>query len=396
MKHRYRSTRFPRLARCLGAFALGYHLLAAFPAFASRIEPAIESGDRGIDHFETAVTVMGQQALRAGEGTANFNLDLIGSLGLRRAQGQSIGDTHLIFWLFSVDNVGNSISTDELSSQAGLLWDTNDIAVSSSVTQFGILGIRQLFFDDRWEIGVGKLFPGQLYLESPYSANNAETFSSKMISNDPAARYFDAIGLGIQTQYKWTSWYAGGGFTDANGERELDFTSLADGNYTWVGEIGYRPEREYGTTNIAAIGFHVDENGTLASESGWSALASHDFGERGRYGAFARYTFRNGGEALLPDNVGDEQPVVRGGFLGAAWNGALGHERSQLAVAYMHGTPSDAKRARGFDDTWGLETYAVFAAGNWLSATVDLQLARTRDAQLETVLGGRIKIRKQF
>lgn len=143
---------------------------------AGQLDEMLDSGEENANYFEGALTGLYQNALQAGEDTGNYEIDLIGSFVLNKGSSDRVGDTDLVFWLFSVDNLGGRQSTGQMSHKAGLLWNTNDINVDSSTTQFGVLGIRQFFFENRLEFGFGKVFLGMVHTESPYTANNSETF----------------------------------------------------------------------------------------------------------------------------------------------------------------------------------------------------------------------------
>ena len=93
---------------------------------------------------------------------------------------------------------------------------------------FGVFGIRQFFYDDHLELGIGKVFPGIVHTESAYTANNSQTFSSKVISSSAIGGYFEAIGLGANLKYSANEWFVQGGFSDAKAESEFDFSSLDD------------------------------------------------------------------------------------------------------------------------------------------------------------------------
>ncbi len=162
---------------------------------ASQLDEMMDAGDEGANYFEGALTGLYQNALEAGEDTGNYEIDLIGSFVLKKESSDRVGDTDLVFWAFSVNNLGSLQSTGQMQQKAGLLWATNDINVDSSVTQFGVLGIRQFFYNNRLELGIGKVFPGMIHTESSYTANNSETFSSKLISASAVGGYFEALGL---------------------------------------------------------------------------------------------------------------------------------------------------------------------------------------------------------
>ncbi len=105
-----------------------------------------EAAQNGQDYMQVALTGIYQSALQAGEDTGNFEIDLMGAQTLlARDNNQTFGSGSLVYWVFSVDNFGDMQSTTDFASKAGLLWPTNDVAVSSSFTAFGP-PVRRLAF----------------------------------------------------------------------------------------------------------------------------------------------------------------------------------------------------------------------------------------------------------
>ncbi len=375
------------------------YLFAVFPfASANSIDEALEASDSGVDFLEVALTGIYQHAVDASADTGNYEVDLIGSLVLRpRKDGTRLGGTNLVFWLFSVDNLGGLEPTGSLRRDAGLLWDTNDINVENSVTQFGVFGITQYFFQNRLELGVGKVFPGMIHTESPYTANNSETFMSKIIAASAVSRYFEAIGLGANAGYRMPNgWFVQGGFSDAKAEAEFDFSSLADGVLASTLEIGWAPEREVGMTSVSVLTFAVDETEAINRETGFAVAFSHDIGAEAWGGMFGRYTYRSGGDPRAPKYRDDELPLEHGGFLGYAWNAPFGRETDQLGIAAMVGQPSDSRREQGFSTQYGVT--AFWSVGLWgkLRITPSAQFLSNIDGNLEMIFGLRLKGAKDF
>jgi carbohydrate-selective porin OprB len=329
---------------------------------ASQLDEMLDAGDEGANYFEGALTGLYQNALEAGEDTGNYEIDLIGSFVLKKESSNRVGDTDLVFWAFSVNNLGDMQSTGQMQQNAGLLWATNDINVDSSVTQFGVLGIRQFFYNDHLELGIGKVFPGMIHTESSYTANNSETFSSKLISASAVGGYFEAIGLGANLMYSGEQWFLQGGFSDAKAEDELDFSSLADGVLTWTLEAGWAPRSTAGGTRVSVLVFGVDKTDNLTQQDGWALSATHDFGKDGEYGIFGRYTWADGGEGIKAENRDD-------------------------ALALKNG---------GFNTQYGIESYWRFNIGNYLRISPSIQLLHNRKSDLEVVLGFRLKVSKDF
>jgi carbohydrate-selective porin OprB len=385
------------LSLCAIAVFMFAGLIQPNPTCAGYLDDALEAGELGVSYFQVAWTGLYQRSLSEGAEAGPYDFDLIGSAILGRGTDSNVfGDTDLVFWLFSVDNMGGFGSTSELSRKSGLLWDTNDIAVSSSVTQFGAIGLRQFLFDDRFELGMGKLFPGLIHNESPYTANNSETFMTKLVSASAVSRYFEAIGLGANVKYSGPGWFAQAGFTDVKGVEEFDFSSFADGVFSWTGEIGWAPERTEGTTVVSLLGFIVDETSALSRETGFAIAATHELGEDQGYGLFGRYTVRDGGEGLTPADREQEQRLSSGGFVGLALNAPFGQVNDQLAFAVLHGTATDYQGSLGFDNQYGLEAYWKYSVAQGVALTPSLQLLKNSDGDLETVIGLRLKLQRDF
>jgi len=366
-------------------------------ACAGYLDEALEAGELGVSYFQVAWTGIYQRALSEGAEAGPYDLDLIGSAVLARGKDSNIiGDTDLVFWVFSVDNMGGLAPTGDLRQRAGLLWDTNDINVEKSLTQFGAFGLRQFLFDDRVEVGAGKMFPGLIHSESPYTANNSETFMAKLVSASAVGRYFEAIGLGANVKYSGRDWFVQAGFSDVTAQEEFDFSSFADGVFSWTGEIGWMPEREEGLTVISLLGFAVDATSSLSRESGFAVAVTHEMAEDQRYALFGRYTLRDGGEGRTLADKDQEQRLSAGGFVGAAWNAPFGRNSDQCALAFLHGSATDYQISLGFGDQYGLETYWRVSLVRGVDLTPNLQVLKNRDDELETVIGLRLKLQRDY
>jgi carbohydrate-selective porin OprB len=363
---------------------------------ASQLDDALDAGEESANFFEGALTGLYQNALQAGEDTGNYEIDLIGSFVLNEGFSDRVGDTDLVFWAFSVNNLGNFQSTGQMQQKAGLLWATNDIDVDSSVTQFGVLGVRQFFYSDRLELGVGKMFPGMIHTESNYTANNSETFMSKIVAASAVGSYFEAIGLGANLEYEAENWFVQGGFSDAKAESEIDFESLFDGVWSWTAEAGWAPRDLDGSSSVSVLAFRTDRTATLTRQNGWAIAATHDFGDTGQYGIFGRYTWADGGEGITPENRANELPLKSGGFVGFAWNRPFGRENDQLGIAAVFGEPTRHQRELGYNTQYGIESFWRFNLGSYVRLGPSIQLLHNRESDLEVVLGFRLKASKDF
>ena len=368
-------------------------------AQADFLDVAEEAAEEGNNYMEVALTPIYQYAMRAGEDTGNFEIDLIGAQTiLDRDNDQTLGSASLVYWVFSVDNFGDMQSTADFAANAGLLWPTNDVAVSESFTAFGVFAWQQQLWHDRVTIHAGKLFVGNFVSESPYTASNTETFMSRLISNDMAGRYFDTIGLGAQLQYNADKWFVTGGFADATAGDEFDFNTFYNGDWTVYGEVGYRPPRENaGISVVSALITNAASTKTLRSQQTVTAAFTHEFGGAGAdYAVFGRYTFGDGGEGKTSESFDAALPLNNGGFVGFAWNKPFGRDKQQIGAALMYGEPTAYRRSQGFEDQYGIESYWKVDLTDWFRFSADIQVINNIDKDLEIVPGLRIKVHKTF
>jgi hypothetical protein len=368
-------------------------------ARADFLDVAEEAADEGQDFVQVALTPLYQTALRADESTGNFEVDLIGALTLlERDNDQTFGSASLVFWVFSVDNFGDMESTTDFAKKAGLLWPTNDVAVTDSFTAIGVFAWQQQLWQDRFTLHAGKLFVGNFVSESPYTASNTETFMSRVISNDMAGRYFDTIGLGAQLQYNSDNWFATGGFADATAGDEFDFDTFYNGDWTVYGEAGYRANRSRpGISVVSALVTSAAATSTLKSQRSITAAFTYEFGGKGsEYAVFGRYTFADGGEGRASESAEAALPLENGGFVGVAWNKPFGRDTQQIGAALMYGEPTALRRSQGFDDQYGIESYWKVDVTSWLRVTVDMQIVNNVDNNIEIVPGFRIKVHRTF
>lgn len=368
-------------------------------ASADFLDVAEEAAEEGSNYMEVALTPIYQYAMSAGDDTGNFEIDLIGAQTiLDRDNHQAFGSASLVYWVFSVDNFGDMQSTADFAAKAGLLWPTNDVAVSESFTAFGVFAWQQQLWQDRVTIHAGKLFVGNFVSESPYTASNTETFMSRVISNDMVGRYFDTIGLGAQLQYNADNWFVTGGFADATAGDEFDFNTFYNGDWTVYGEVGYRPPRETaGISVVSALITNAASTNTLKSQQTITVAFTHEFGRAGSdYAVFGRYTFGDGGEGKTSESFAAALPLDNGGFVGVAWNKPFGREKQQIGAALMYGEPTAYRRSLGFEDQYGIESYWKIDVTDWFRVSADIQIINNIDKDLEVVPGLRMKFHKTF
>jgi len=362
-------------------------------AFAALLDGALDAIVTGEQYLNVSVVPLYQNALRSGADTGNYTADAIGKFTVRAAgPDSSLGNTDLVFWLNSSSTLGNLQSASQMAAEAGLLWDTNDIGADSSNTSFLVLGIDQWFLDERVSVGFGKMFPGQMVLSSPYTADNSNTFTSKMISGNPVVSWWEALGIGANVGYFGKHWFLQASFIDSKAESDLDFSSFFDGKFTYLVEATWQPENPNGETSIGLVGYYTEAREQRTSESGVVGQFTYEWGADANYAAFGRYSYRDGGESENLVNPVSEEPVKHGGFIGFGWNRPFGRADDLLAAAWMYGEPTDNKQGQGFGSQHGAEIFWSLRATAWLKLLPNVQVIRNRWNDLETVVGIRINV----
>lgn len=366
-------------------------LCLVMPASASRLDDALEAAAASKQFIDLSAVPAYQYAVDEDTDTGNYSLDAIGTAQLIDRDPAGLGDTTLVIWVNSADKIEGMNSGPELAGDAGLLWNTNGNPSDSASTTLLVLGIDQWLFDDKVSVGAGKYFPGQFFLLSPYTADNSNTFQSSLIADNPVTSFWESIGLGVNAAYYGENFTVQGGIVDAQADDDgLDFSSFGAGNYSYILEYAYQPQREDGLTSISLLGYIVDEHDKLRTERGVATQFTHEFGEAEEFAAFGRYTVKSGGTARDPSAQDSEPRVEHGGFAGFAWNRPFGRENQQLAGAVLYGEPGNFQDSQGFNDQFGLETYWKFTLNSVVQLTPSLQLLRNDDDDLEAVAGLRL------
>jgi carbohydrate-selective porin OprB len=375
---------FVRITRLLWLAGL---LLSAPAVLAGRLDGAREATALGKQFVDVSAVPDYQYAGREKQDTGNYSLDAISVLVLADREGL-LGNTDLVLWVNSADKIGGLDSAPELAQDAGLLWNTSGNASDSASTSLLTLGIEQWLFDNRVTVAAGKYFPGQSFLISAYTADNSSTFTSDMISSNPAALFWDSIGLGALGGYWGDEWLVQVGLVDAQATQDgLDFSSFSKGKYAYMLELVYEPKRHDGTTSLSALAYLVDEHDDIKTERGLVGQFTHEFGGHVEYATFGRYTVKSGGTGKTAAAQDSALPVEHGGFIGAAWNRPFGRDNQQLAAAAIYGQATSFRKSQGFNNQYGAELYWKFQPKRWFHVTPAVQFLRNRDDELETVLG---------
>jgi len=341
------------------------------------------------DFIDLSANPQYQSLVREGGHNGNNEIDFIGLITLRQGNGMA-GDTRIgWWWLHNMTFSGTS--TSELAQRGGLLWDFNDGDAPDPEDALGVFTLLQTLFEDRMELQLGKLYPGNNFAASDYWGDDRATYMSTMLSSDVVGRWFNNIGLGAQAGWFGEGWFVQGAVVDAQSqEAYFDFSSLGKGRFLWIAELGWTPDRGGTETKLSITPYIIDRTAALTRETGYVATFVHEWSDLALYG---RYTWRDGGKGRASDDVLEALPVKRGGFLGLAWNRPFNRTTDQLAFAIMQGTPSDQRRTDGFDSQAGVEIYWAIQPKPWFIVTPDLQWVKNKDGKMETIFGLRLKLR---
>ena len=389
MKHRF----------FFSAHSLRHLLLALLPVLlfalgstGSALAKMSDTDDPELPDFLLLSFAPQYQALQRYEGrNGNYELNFIGVKTLRQGN-ERIGDSRIVWWWMYARTYSGT-STKALSKEAGLLWGINDGDGEEPFAGLGLLALQQAFARDRLILYAGKLYPGVQFLESEYWGDDRATFLSEIISAEAAGRWFNNVGLGLKLRWAGERGYVQGGVIDAQAQDDyLDFQSLSKGRFMWIVEFGYQPDWG-GNTQLQLAPYVIDATDTLSRETALVAGLTHEWGE---HAVFGRYTWRNGGEGVTPDNADEELRTRRGGFIGYAWNRPFNRANDQLAIALMRGEPTALAAQDGYETQHGLEIYWAIQPAPWLIVTPDLQLVQNRDGELETILGVRLKLKTEW
>jgi hypothetical protein len=374
------------------AVAILIVLLVAATAEADRLQGATEAIERRVNFVDLSFVPAYQRSLRDPGETGNYTIDIISKLTLLEREPELIGNTDVVFWVNSSDKFSGMNPTAKFSSNAGVIFQTNDIGNDSSNTSLLVLGLSQTLFYERVEIGLGKYFPGQSVMQSSYLGDNSNTFQSKMLSSNPVASFWESFGLGGLGGYWGDEWFVQAGFVDSKaGDNDLDFSSFSEGSYDYLAEATWSPTREdpSETTDVAALVYYSSSHDGIRDETGFVLQFTHEFGEAAEFAAFGRYSWKDGGNGKNDSAKANAVPLNHGGFVGGAWNGAFGLQDHQLAGAFFYGRATGFQRSMGFDDEVGGEVYWKYQPFDWFHVTGDLQLLQTDGNRLEAIVGMR-------
>ncbi len=362
---------------------------------------SLQAAEFGPHSLVLDVTPLVQWTPRQGDTSANAEFDVIGSFRLGESETGAFGGTWLDFWVLGNATLGGTVSANDFSQRAGLLWDTSDGDAPETSWILAVGALRQELHTGFGEVTLkfGKLYPGSELAASDYYGDDRGTFFSQMLASDVAGRWYDLIGIGASVTVEAGPWYGGALVVDATAQADLlDFKSLRDGAFMAAVELGRVFDIGGRETRVSMIPYHVDATPGLSTERGLVLSFQHDLVQAASEGPadivlFGRYTFRDGGTPRNRDGQDQAKPVRRGGFLGMAFNSPFGRDEQQVGLAVMQGTPTDAMRAQGFGTQSGIEVFWKYTLNPNAEFSVDLQALNKGHGDIEYVPGIRLKLR---
>lgn len=337
-------------------------------------------------YFEGYVYLISQDVLGIPDAyTVSNSINLIGEFVLLGKTNKSRG-THFDYWFYTVEPSNPEESVPNMAEKAGLLWNTNDLASEAYMQGIGVMTIRQQLFEDKLSLQAGKMFPGVHYQSNYYAPNNSETHMNSMLTGNPASTWFASLGLGFLAEYNADKWFAKLGIHDATADAEIDFKSLSDGNFLYISELGLKNQKN----QVSVLYSYVDDLPNKTAEHGISLGGVCYFGADQLWGAYGRYSFRNGGVGRDSSSVSEENVLINGGFMGISKTAPWNLKKAEIGGTYFIGKPSNYQINLGMQTQSGIEAYFKWSFRELLHAALDFQLIHTGNS-FAPIIGARFK-----
>lgn len=246
--------------------------------------------------------------------------------------------------------------TGEFADSQNLLTSPNDGATdpNKSFVSPSALWWEQNLWSNRFIYRVGQLNTRALWGTNKYLNDDRYSFMNSVLSTDVGVPWYTGSrGLGAMTSIQNDWFYLSAGFQDAKADQEkIDFTSLADGKFVYLGELGFTPT--FGIKNKGkyklTIGY-VEKTGDNRKKSecnGWGLTLSirQDFSEGfGLYGVYRHSWDREVGG------------VKRTAGTGVVFTRPFGWVDDWLGIGYFFTDASDSalEKEHGFEIYWRLQ-----------------------------------------
>jgi len=288
-------------------------------------------------------------------------------------------------FLFGIahDQTIGSLLTREFADNQGLVETPNDLDTSPdrTFTTLGLLAWDHAFYSDvnaGWGYRAGQLFAAGFFGLTGYLDDDRLYFMARPLAAAGGAQWVGAndIGLGGQIIGWRKGYYATAAVIDGSADRQfLDFDSLGDGRFLYVGEAGF--ERDLGGPDellIRLTATHLDETveDGVSKPAGQSVIVSlaRKFNERWVIAARWSKSF----ERLTSDH--------RELFsIGLILPRPYGLDGDSLGVGVFAGRPSNSERS----DEYGAEFFYKLRLTQDISIMPDIQYWHRDDPGGESV-----------
>ncbi|MBB3700547.1 carbohydrate porin [Flammeovirga yaeyamensis] len=275
-----------------------------------------------------------------------------------------------LFWGLNVYRFTGT-TPSELSAEQGLTVGTIGGADAKSFWMLGTFFFEQGLLKHKLKLRVGHLFTNMLYATNKYMADDRDTFINGILNSPEGVQWTSQKSLGFNFQYDFGKFYVMGGFQDQKSDpRYPNFNSFLDGDYVYLGEVGYTPNR--GTNHEGFYSLTMNYNTAYDNvSSGYGLLFNFHqdinsvIGVYGKYGqSFERFGY-----------------FKRAYAAGLAVNGPFGWDYDQISIAYLNGDPSDPTLN---NSDQGINMYYKWLLTYRTDFTVDAQYYFDRSKALPT------------
>jgi hypothetical protein len=268
-------------------------------------------------------------------------------------------------------------TTREFADNQRLVETPNDLDTDPDLT-FATLGLlhwehEQNTGPDRgWAIRAGQLYAPSYFGPARYLDDDRRFFMARPVAAAGGAQWVgnNDIGLGVNGVFWKNPLYVSVAVMDGKANRQYpDFGSLVDGEFLYLGEIGY--ERDADGPNEVALRLtvsHLDVHDGVGPERGpgQSVMVSGDRKFNGRWALAGRWS--RSFERLS----GDYRELFS---LGAMWLEPFGRSQDIAGFGIFAGEPSDADR--GVES--GFEVFYVLRFTQTVSLMPDVQYWHRND-----------------
>ncbi|MEP3046618.1 MAG: carbohydrate porin [Roseibium sp.] len=217
---------------------------------------------------------------------------------------------------------------------------------------------------------LGQLYAPSLWGTNSYLGDDRATFMNTALSNPQGTPWSGGSrGLGAMASVGNDTVYAAAGFQDAKGDQSsIDFESFADGQFSYLGELGWTPTFGEGLngTYKATAGYvgKTGNSGAVSDTDGWGLVISAEQDLTDRFSVFG--VFRKSWGKI----INNTEMTAAGGIM---VNGPFNFSDDQIGFGGFFAKPYDTQNGT-LQDEFGLEAFWRFQLTPRLDFTPDAQL----------------------